>query len=147
MSILPTPFRVTALSVGQSYDCPTDSGATLKNMDKWIMINSLRIDVTTTKWSKTTPCVFFMGYTLHIECVLKSCQVRYAKGQIRWDKINLIHNVVPLATNRQHQPSQLLGRKLQWWDRFVTSQAIAIQIELYVVIMWFWLHSFCHVSY
>ena len=35
-SILPICFRVTSLALGQSYDCPSASNATLKNMGKYI---------------------------------------------------------------------------------------------------------------
>ena len=33
-SILPMSFRVTSLVLGQSYDCPSASEATLKNVGK-----------------------------------------------------------------------------------------------------------------
>ena len=33
---VPISFRVASLALGQSYDCPSASEATLKNMGKWI---------------------------------------------------------------------------------------------------------------
>ena len=33
-------FRIASLALGQSYDCPSASEATLKNMDKYITLYS-----------------------------------------------------------------------------------------------------------
>ena len=39
-SVLPISFKVTSLALGQSYDCPSASEVTLKNMDKLVTYES-----------------------------------------------------------------------------------------------------------
>ena len=38
----PMSFKITPLALGQSYDCPSAIEAILKDMDKIIVINTLR---------------------------------------------------------------------------------------------------------
>ena len=51
-------FRVTSLALGQSFDCPSASEATLKNMGKYSL--SIHCHVTTTKQSTTKTCISYM---------------------------------------------------------------------------------------
>ena len=60
LHILPMSFRVTSLALGQSYDCPSVSEATLKNMGKKISWSHHHnwSQKYTTKQSKTQPCAY-----------------------------------------------------------------------------------------
>ena len=52
-------FRVTSLALGQSYDCPSASEVTLKNMSKTYC------QQTSEKTTKYKPRAYFSGSTLH----------------------------------------------------------------------------------
>ena len=63
--ILPIFFKVTSLALGQSYDCPRASEATLKNMSKYAAYECTKnYEITTTKQSTTKWWAYLMGYTL-----------------------------------------------------------------------------------
>ena len=57
---LPVFFRVTSLALGQSYDCPSASKVTLKDMDK-IFEHSTSPQQNTPKHKQHS---YFMGYTV-----------------------------------------------------------------------------------
>ena len=59
-------FRVTTLALGQSYDCPSASEATLKKRCESISYESTMSYITITKQSTTKPCTYFMEYTLYM---------------------------------------------------------------------------------
>ena len=67
--ILPMSFRVESLALGQSYDCPSASESTLKDIRKHIIqIHSkkVRTKLNNREQSKTKLCTYFMGCTLNL---------------------------------------------------------------------------------
>ena len=65
-SILPIFIRVTSLALEQSYDCPSASEATLKDMDKHTIWTSKNWKYNPNKTKTITkPCACSMGYTAY----------------------------------------------------------------------------------
>ena len=68
ITYLPISFRVTSLALGQSYDCPSASEVTLKNMDKMIC----------TKTQQNTTMPIFRG----IYCNMDDAKIGLILAQI-----------------------------------------------------------------
>ena len=63
-------FRVTSLALGQSYDCPGASEASLNDMGKSIPGSWRTCNINTTIERKIRPCVYIMGYILYVRICL-----------------------------------------------------------------------------
>ena len=84
--ILPIPFRVTSLSLGQSYDCPSDSESTWR---MWVnkSYHQLRTgNITTTKQSETKSSVFYGVYCTHFGNigVMYKVGMKYSPMWFQW---------------------------------------------------------------
>ena len=114
---LPIPFRVTSLTLGQSYDCPSVSEVTLKDMGK------------TDKYQTTTKhklCAWFFGCNECDELFLR-------KGKNQWlthwsyCSLPLSHrNIFAFSSIYQSEMAGVVGNSSYWKTRIHSSWEVNV---------------------
>ena len=103
---------MTSLALGQSYDCPSASEVTLKDLGKYIMMSVLwKWCDTKIKQSPAKPCIYFMQCTLHIPALSVDCK------QDWWNP--MLMGPAALATSYTGN-QRLLRWRLPWQGGFET---------------------------